>query len=81
MAPKFDSFDSYLSAREELIEEERSLRRDHQSIRIISEAERAADQRLRVLRTQEAESLWKSHKDPNGRLAEMYPGMGFLTGA
>ena len=81
MTLNFNSFESYLRARESLIGDERSLRRDHQPIRVISDAERSADQRLRALRAQEAESIWKAHKDPNGKLAEMYPGMGFLTGA
>jgi hypothetical protein len=81
MALNFESFDGYRSARESLIKDERSLRRDHQSIRVISDVERTADGRLRALRTQEAETLWKSYRDPNGKLAEMYPGMGFLTGA
>lgn len=81
MAASFASFDDYVSARSSLIQSERSLRRDHQPLlRSITGIERKADEKLRALRTKEAESLWKSHKDPSGKLEEMYPGMGFLTG-
>lgn len=81
MGLDFDSFDSYLGARQKLIDDEQSVRRDHQSIRPISDAERKADELLRTLRSSEANDLWKPQKDPGGKLSEMYPGMGFLNGA
>lgn len=81
MAHSFDSFKSYLDARQKLIHDERSMRRDHQPLRPISDAEHKADEHIRALRNTEAKILWKAQKDPNGKLAEMYPGMGFLTGA
>lgn len=75
------SFSSFLKAREELIADERSLRRDHQAnIRPIGEDEKRADKILREIRADEAKKLWKDHHDPLHRYNEMYPGIGFLTG-
>lgn len=74
-------FEKYLSDREALIRDDTAMRRDHQPIRTISDTEKKADEKLRALRASEAQSLWKTAKDPSGKLLEMYPGMGFLTGS
>lgn len=77
---QMSSLSSFLSAREALIDEERSIRRDHHAdVRPISTEEKAADKILRAIRSEEAKGLWKEHHDLAHRFNEVYPGMGFLT--
>ena len=68
---------SYLSARANLIAEERALRRDFQYLHTASEDELKADQIIRSIKLEESVNIWNvDHPDvPN-----VFPGMEFLSG-
>ncbi|KAL5511778.1 hypothetical protein ACEPAH_4996 [Sanghuangporus vaninii] len=68
--------DAYLAARAKLIAEERSLRCDATHLQNASKEELQAEQIIRVLRTEEAESIWSvEHED----VTNTFPGMQFLS--
>lgn len=74
--------DAYLKKRDELIAQDRALRPDYASPRVLSTEEQKVDRILRNIRADEALSVW------NGQLSvahlygpqQMFPGMEFLTG-
>ncbi|KAH9848878.1 Metallo-dependent hydrolase [Lenzites betulinus] len=73
--------DAYLKKRDELIAQDRALRPDYASPRVLSTEEQKVDRILRNIRADEALSVW------NGQLSvahlygpqQMFPGMEFLT--
>ncbi|KAJ3575804.1 hypothetical protein NP233_g846 [Leucocoprinus birnbaumii] len=71
------SKEQYLEDRNNLIEADRSLRRDRASIQARSALEAEADEIIRRIRTEEATSIWRAeHPD----IPHPFPGMEFLTG-
>lgn len=75
--PDFHDLQSYLSTRERLITEDRALRHDNGLLKSASEEELKAEQIIRSIRSEEAQSVWsKEHEGvPN-----TFPGMEFLSG-
>jgi hypothetical protein len=76
------SYTAFLTERQNLIREERSLRRDQQpQIRQISATEVKADEIVRRMREEEARTLWGAVQQHSGGSSDsLFPGMGFLTG-
>lgn len=73
------NYDSYLDARARLIEADRAIRRDSRAeIRPIATTEITADTRIRDLRREEAEQIWKAEQGEDQ--LDLFPGMGFLSG-
>lgn len=69
--------DAFLSARENLIAEDRALRLDNALLKNATEEEVRAEQIIREIRAEEARNVWSmEHEDvPN-----TFPGMAFLSG-
>ena len=74
MADAVPSLEEYYSARAALISEDRSSRKDSSPV---SELELKADNVVREIRVQEAQSVWSA--DYN-EIPHPFPGMEFLTG-
>lgn len=69
--------DDYFRERNKLIDADRALRRDQLYLQSRSLLEKEADEIVRRIRTEEAESVWKEeHLD----VPHPFPGMEFLTG-
>ncbi|KLO10535.1 adenosine deaminase-related growth [Schizopora paradoxa] len=71
-----NSIESYLAARNALISEERSIRRDFRELHKATDAELHADQIVRAIKLEEAKTIWAiDHPDtPN-----VFPGMSYLS--
>jgi adenosine deaminase CECR1 len=68
---------TYFEERDKLIGTDRALRRDSSYIQSRSALEKEADEIVRRIRADEAESIWKEdHPD----VLHPFPGMEFLTG-
>ena len=76
-AATFESPETYLKAREELISSERALRRDAPWIAKASSEETLAEEYIRAIRKYEIANIWAVERDD---IPNMFPGMGFLTG-
>lgn len=70
-------YDEYLAARTKLIAEERSIRCDTTYLKNASKEELQAEQIIREIRAEEAESIWSV--DHEG-ITNTFPGMQFLSG-
>jgi hypothetical protein len=71
------ALDDYLRDRIDLINEDRALRTDCDITKHFSSAELQADQVVRAVRIQEAETIWGVEHDD---VPHPFPGMEFLTG-
>lgn len=71
------SYESYWAARTHLIDDERSLRRDRARLRSASEHERRADEIVRAIKQEEADSIWSIEHE---NVPNTFPGMAFLSG-
>ncbi|KAH8826919.1 hypothetical protein DL96DRAFT_1710080 [Flagelloscypha sp. PMI_526] len=69
-------FTSYLKERDELIQKDTGLRRDYALQQNFSDLEKRADQIVRRIRKEEAETIWDVERDD---VANTFPGMAFLT--
>ncbi|KAH9010246.1 adenosine deaminase-related growth [Lactarius hengduanensis] len=66
----------YFSRRAALIQEDRSLRRENNSLHSLTNNELAADKIVRRIRAEEAVSIWGVEHD---EISHLFPGMEFLT--
>ncbi|KAH9165420.1 hypothetical protein EDB89DRAFT_2116089 [Lactarius sanguifluus] len=66
----------YFSKRAALIQEDRSLRRENNSLHLLTNNELAADKIVRNIRAEEAVSIWGVERD---EFPHLFPGMEFLT--
>lgn len=71
------ALDDYLRDRINVINEDRALRTDCDITKRFSSAELQADQVVRAIRIQEAETIWGVEHDD---VPHPFPGMEFLTG-
>lgn len=77
MATNLVDKNDYLRQRDELIDEDRRLRRDCSVLQTRSALEKEADEIVRRVRMEEAQTVWKEeHPD----ILHPFPGMEFLTG-
>ena len=73
--------DIYLSKRDQLILEDRALRPDHTTSHVLTPDERRADEIIRNIRAEEADTVWSLDRKSchlHGS-QQMFPGMEFLT--
>ncbi|TFK54820.1 Metallo-dependent hydrolase [Heliocybe sulcata] len=70
------SVQEYITKREAFINEERSLRREHARLAVLSDAEAQADRVVRKIRAEEARTIWS---EENEAAENIFPGMEFLT--
>jgi adenosine deaminase CECR1 len=69
--------EGYMSSREDLLNKERSRRRDFTYKANFSAVEKQAEAVIRRLRLEEADTIWSArHED----IPHVFPGMEFLTG-
>lgn len=69
--------ESYLTSRNALISEDRSLRRDLSLLQTATEDELKADELIRAIRAEEDKTIWSvEHED----VANTFAGMEFLSG-
>ncbi|KXN92283.1 Adenosine deaminase CECR1-A [Leucoagaricus sp. SymC.cos] len=73
----FSSVEEYMTKRDALIKEDRSLRRDYLTAQFRSPLEVKADEIVRKLRAKEAATIWK---EDHPEIVHPFPGMEFLTG-
>ena len=66
----------YFSRRAALIQEDKSLRRENNSLQSLTKNELAADKIVRDIRAEEAVSIWGVEHD---EFPHLFPGMEFLT--
>ena len=77
MATNLVDKSDYLKERDKLVDEDRRLRRDWPILQTRSAIETEADEIVRRVRMEEAQSIWKEeHPD----IPHPFPGMEFLTG-
>lgn len=69
--------DGYMEQRNRLIDDDRRLRRDWSTSKTGSILEQQADEIIRRIRAEEAESIWKEGLPD---VPHPFPGMEFLTG-
>lgn len=67
---------AYLANRDSLIKQDRAFRVDAAKLGNLSETEAAAEQIVRAMKAEEADSVWRAEHEG---VEHPFPGMGFLT--
>ena len=75
--PIANDLQSYMLARDGLIVEDRALRRDTGLVQNATEEERRAEQIIREIRSEEAQTIWSVEHEG---ITNIFPGMEFLSG-